>query len=100
MRDIILQHIKEQFGKTEPKEKRSNHYSYCSAPFEECVCRDLNEISYNTSLITGGYIDSFSMVVVLVFLEKTFDIKIPDKDATPKNFDTVDKIVELVKRFQ
>lgn len=100
MKDIILKYVIEQFGDNTPKEKRTKHYSYCSFPEEECTCKDLMEITYDTSLISGGYIDSFSMVVVLIYLEKTFNIKIPDKEATPNNFDTVNKMVKLVNKFR
>jgi acyl carrier protein len=34
------------------------------------------------------------------FLEKKYSIRIPDADATPEAFDTVQRIVELVRRFQ
>jgi len=100
MKDIILKYIIQQFGEDKSKESRSHHYSYCMFPEEECTCKYLNEITYDTSLISSGYIDSFSMVVVLIFLEKTFNVKIPDKEATPSNFDTVDKMVELVNKFK
>lgn len=100
MKDTILKYIIEQFGEDTPKDKKIKHYSYCSAPFEECTCKDLNNIEYSTSLINGGYIDSFSMVSVWHWLEKTFDVKIPDKEAVPKNFDTVDNMAELVKKFK
>jgi len=100
MKDIILKYIIEQFGNNTSKENTTHHYSYCSFPEGECTCKDLNEINYDTSLISGGYIDSFSMVVVLIFLEKTFNVKIPDIEATPNNFDTVNKMVELVNKFR
>jgi acyl carrier protein len=100
MKDIILKYVIEQFGSNIPKEERKSHYSYCMFPEEDCTCKDLNEITYDTSLISGGYIDSFSMVVVLVFLQKTFNVKIPDKEAPPSNFDTVNKMVELVNKFK
>jgi acyl carrier protein len=100
MKDIILKYIIEQFSDNTPKEIRTKHYSYCMFPEEECTCKDLKEITYDTSLISGGYIDSFSMVVVLAFLEKTFNIKIPDKEATPNNFDTVNKMMVLVNKFR
>jgi acyl carrier protein len=100
MKDIILKYILEQFGDNTPKERRVKHYSYCMFPEEECSCKNLMEITYNTSLISGGYIDSFSVVVILIFLEKTFNIKIPDKDIIPSNFDTVNKMVELINRFK
>lgn len=99
MKDIILKYIIEQFGDNTPKEKRVKHYSYCMFPEEECTCKDLNEIKYDTQLISGGFMDSFSMVSVLVFIEKNFNVKIPDKDAIPENFNSVDKMVELVKKI-
>lgn len=43
--------------------------------------------------------DSFSMVSVLVFLEETFNIKISDADATPTNFNSVNKMTELVIKY-
>ena len=98
MKDIILKHIISQFGDKTPKEKRVKHYSYCKFPEEDCVCEDLNEITYDTPLITGGYMDSFSMVSVLVFLENEFQVKIPDIEASPDNFNTVNKMVDLVNR--
>ena len=97
MKDIILEYIIKQFGSKTVETKRMKHYSYCLFPEEECSCKDLNAITYDTSLISGGYMDSFSMVVVLVFLEKTFNVKIPDKMAMPENFNTVNKMVELIK---
>ena len=69
-------------------------------PEEECTCKDLNEITYDTSLINGGYVDPFSMVAVWHWLEKTFDVKIPDKDAIPDNFNTVNQMVKLVKKHK
>jgi acyl carrier protein len=54
----------------------------------------------DTPLISGGIVDSFSMVSLKVFLEKKYEIKIPDEDASPDAFDTVNRIVELVKRFK
>lgn len=99
MKDIILKHIIKQYGNNVVKEKRTKHYSYCLFPEKECICKDLNEITYDTPLITGGYIDSFSMVQILVFLQKKFDIKISDKDAVPENFETVNRMAELVRKY-
>ena len=61
---------------------------------------DEREISETTPLITGGIVDSFSMVSLKRFLEKKCNIQIPDACATPDAFDTVQSIVELVHRFQ
>jgi acyl carrier protein len=61
---------------------------------------EAEELTVDTPLISGGIVDSFSMVSLKVFLEKKYEIKIPDSDATPEAFDTVSKIVALVKRFK
>jgi acyl carrier protein len=58
------------------------------------------EIGFDSPLISSGIVDSFSMVSLKMFLEKKYDIKLPDEEATPEAFDTVTKIVELVKKHQ
>jgi acyl carrier protein len=62
---------------------------------DEAEDMDLDE---NTPLISGGIVDSFSMVSLKRFLEKKFVISIPDEEATPDAFDTVTKILSLVNR--
>lgn len=64
---------------------------------EEGDDRPLDE---TTPLITGGIVDSFSMGSLRRFLEKRYDIKIPDAEATPAAFDTVNGIAALVERFR
>ncbi len=61
---------------------------------------DDREVGETTCLISGGIVDSFSMVSLKRFLERKYGIQIPDADATPDAFDTVQKIVALVRRFQ
>ncbi len=56
-------------------------------------------IDYDTPLISGGIVDSFSMVSLKVFLETRYKIQIPDAKASPKAFDSVNKIVALLKEF-
>ena len=57
------------------------------------------EVTYDTPLISGGIVDSFSMVSLKRFLETKYKIRIPDAKATPEVFDTVDNIVGLLKEF-
>ena len=57
------------------------------------------EINHDTPLISGGIVDSFSMVSLKRFLENKYEINIPDEDATPEAFDSVNKIASLVKGF-
>lgn len=60
---------------------------------------DDQQIGYDTELISGGIVDSFSMVSLKRFLERKYDISIPDAEATPEAFDTVESIAALVGRF-
>jgi acyl carrier protein len=58
------------------------------------------EVTDTTPLISGGIVDSFSMVSLKRFLEKKYAIQIPDAQATPDAFDTVDRIAALVSRIR
>lgn len=60
---------------------------------------DDREVSYDTPLISGGIVDSFSMVSLKRFLENKYNIQIPDAKATPEAFDTVNNIFNLLKEF-
>ena len=52
----------------------------------------------NTPLISSGIVDSFSMVSLKRFLEKKYEVKLPDEEATPQAFDTVTSIMVLVNK--
>jgi acyl carrier protein len=60
---------------------------------------DDREVTYTTRLISGGIVDSFSMVSLKRFLENKYSIQIPDAKATPEAFDTVENIMTLLKDF-
>lgn len=76
MKDIILQYVINEYREDED-----------------------DELTYDTLLISSGFVDSFSMVSLKVFLERKFQIKIPDDKATPEAFDSVNKIVKLVNEY-
>jgi len=57
------------------------------------------DVNYDTKLISGGIVDSFSMVSLKRFLEMKYKLQIPDAKATPEAFDSVNRIVELLKEF-
>ncbi len=61
---------------------------------------DDREVGTDTPLITGGIVDSFSMVSLKRFLERKYSIRISDAEATPAAFDTVDRIADLVTRVR
>jgi acyl carrier protein/D-alanine--poly(phosphoribitol) ligase subunit 2 len=57
------------------------------------------EITYDTPLISSGYVDSFSMVSLLIFIENKFKIKVPPSKATSEVFDNVNNIVDLINQY-
>jgi acyl carrier protein len=61
---------------------------------------DGTTVTHDTPLISSGIVDSFSMVSLKVFLEKKYGIRIPDAEASPEAFDTVNSIVRLVQKHQ
>jgi acyl carrier protein len=60
---------------------------------------DDREVNYDTPIISGGIVDSFSMVSLKVFLETRYNIQIPDAKASPEAFDSVNNIVALLAEF-
>ncbi len=66
---------------------------------EEYLEDDDDEITFDSPLISGGIVDSFSMVSLKRFLETKYSISIPDEKATPEAFDTVDSIATVVNEF-
>lgn len=61
---------------------------------------DDRTLDATTPLITGGIVDSFSMVSLKRFLERRYGITIPDAEATPDAFDTVERIAILVEKIR
>jgi len=66
---------------------------------EEYLEDEDEELSFDSPLISGGIVDSFSMVSLKRFLETKYKISLPDDRATPDAFDTVSKIADLVTEF-
>lgn len=76
MKDVVLKYVRNEYLEDEDE-----------------------ELGYDTPLISGGIVDSFSMVSLKRFLENKYKISIPDDKATPEAFDSVNKIVALVNQF-
>lgn len=66
---------------------------------KEYLDDDSQEITPDTRLISGGIVDSFSLVSLKRFLEYKYKVSLPDDKATPEAFDTVKKICALVREF-
>jgi acyl carrier protein len=48
-------------------------------------------------LITGGLVDSFSLVELALFIEETFGVKFADPELTAQNMDTLNQIVANIE---
>ena len=78
MKEMILSYIKKEY-------------------LDEDEADDMT-LDEHTPLISSGIVDSFSMVSLKRFLEKKYEVKLPDDEATPQAFDTVTSIIELVNK--
>ena len=80
MKDVILEYVRNEYLDEEDAED--------------------TELDENTPLISSGIVDSFSMVSLKRFLEKKYEITIPDADASTEAFDTVTSIIEVVNKHK
>jgi len=53
----------------------------------------------DTDLFESGF-DSFSLIKLIVFMEKNFRIHIPDEKITEETFRSINSLSELVYAFQ
>lgn len=58
-----------------------------------------NNITVDTDLFKGGYVNSLFALEVVMYLEKEFKIKIKNKDITENNFRTVSQIARTVENY-
>ncbi len=58
------------------------------------------DITDDLELITGGYIDSFDIIGLISEFEEAFDITIPFEDLEVGQFDTVNSIENVIRKFQ
>ncbi len=55
-------------------------------------------LEYDTDLFKGGYINSLFALEMVVYLEKTFRIRIKNAEITEENFRTIASIAGVVNR--
>jgi acyl carrier protein len=54
-------------------------------------------VASDVSLTGSGFIDSSGILELILFLESTYGIDIPDAETVPENLDTVSNIVRYVQ---
>ena len=65
---------------------------------ERFVPSGTTQIDETTSLVESGWLDSFAIVELVAFLEREYGVKLPDRDVTPRNFETLASIRRILVR--
>lgn len=55
-------------------------------------------LSYDSRLLDEQIIDSSGVLVLIMHIEKTYDITIDDAELVPENFNSIDDLAELIER--
>ena len=62
--------------------------------------KKIKGLTPETDLFAGGYVNSLFALQAVMFLEKTFSVKIPRKEINKENFSTVRKMAELIGKIK
>ena len=62
--------------------------------------KDEGILNLDDSLIKAGIIDSLGIQMLITFLEREYQIAIPEEELYPENFETINDIANLVTRIK
>ena len=62
--------------------------------------RDDVDFENQYGLVDEGVIDSLDLTQIIAALDEAFDIHIPAGDIEPENFNSVDAMLAMVRRYQ
>jgi acyl carrier protein len=62
--------------------------------------KDEGILNMDDSLIKAGIIDSLGIQMLITFLEREYQIAIPEEELYPENFETINDIANLVTRIK
>jgi acyl carrier protein len=57
-------------------------------------------VDADTPLLEQGLLDSLGLMKLVAFLERHYEIVVPDEEMTPSNFRTLTAIRKLIERLQ
>jgi len=66
----------------------------------EMLKQPARTIAPEEALISGGLIDSFSLVDLALFVEETYGVTIDDTELNAETFDTLNELASLIKDRQ
>jgi acyl carrier protein len=53
-----------------------------------------------TNLIDGKILDSFDIITIISEINEEFDVAIPAEEIIPENFNSAQKLYELIQRLE
>lgn len=62
----------------------------------EASLSDSSAIEDNTLIFDSGLLDSMGLLFLIEFLKEQFDVEVNDEELNPKNFESINSIVEFV----
>jgi len=75
-------------------------YKLSSFISDEILKQPGQELAPDSSLISSGLIDSFSLMDVALFVEDTFGVRIEDTELNAETFDTLQELADLIRLRQ
>lgn len=63
----------------------------------EILKRPDKTLSATEALISGGLIDSFSLVDLSLFVEQTWGVRLDDTELNAETFDTLEQLARLIE---
>lgn len=64
---------------------------------QEILKRPDKTLSAEEALISGGLVDSFSLVDLSLFVEQTWGVRLDDTELNAETFDTLDQLASLIE---
>ena len=67
------------------------------------ILTDINEdvdFEHEKALVDDGLIDSFDITAIITALDETYGVRIEASEIEPENFNSVEAILETVKKYQ
>ncbi|KAA3643238.1 MAG: acyl carrier protein [Chloroflexi bacterium] len=58
------------------------------------------QLADDEALISGGLVDSFSLVDLALFVEESFGVKIDDTELNADTFDNLEQLAQLIQSRQ
>lgn len=61
---------------------------------------DESALQNDASFLAAGLVDSTGIMEIILFIEESFGLKVADDEMLPENLDSVENLVDFIKRKQ